>query len=64
MPKDLQDQLAKMIQQAVKDPETVKSATAQGSIAYSSTPQEFADVLNAEYAVATKAKADGRLKAE
>lgn len=64
MPKDLQDKLANLIAQAVKDPQAVKSATELGSVAYSSTPAEFTQVLNAEYAVATQAAKDGRLKVD
>jgi len=64
MSKALQGQLANVIAQAVKDPQAVKSATELGSVAYSSTPEEFTDVLNAEYAVATKAAKEGQLKVD
>ncbi len=63
-PKDLQDKLAAALAQAVKDPQTVNSARELGSVAFSSTPQEFARILDAEYALATQATKDGRLKAD
>ena len=50
--------------QAVKDPQTVNSARELGSVALSSTPQEFGRILEAEYALATQATKDGRLKAD
>lgn len=64
MPKDLQDKLAAALVQAVKDPQTVNSARELGSVATSSTPQEFTRLLDAEYTFATQATKDGRLKAE
>lgn len=63
-PKDVQDKLAAALAQAVKDPQTVNSARELGSVALSSTPQEFARILDAEYALATQATKDGRLKAD
>jgi tripartite-type tricarboxylate transporter receptor subunit TctC len=63
-PKDLQDKLAAALAQAVKDPQTVNSARELGSVALSSTPQEFGRILEAEYALATQATKDGRLKAD
>jgi tripartite-type tricarboxylate transporter receptor subunit TctC len=63
-PKDVQDKLAAALAQAVKDPQTVNSARELGSVAYSSTPQEFARLLDAEYALASQATKDGRLKAD
>jgi tripartite-type tricarboxylate transporter receptor subunit TctC len=63
-PKDIQDKLASAIQQAVKDPQLVASARELGSVAFSSTPQEFAKILDAEYALATQATKDGRLKSD
>ena len=63
-PKAVQDKLAAALAQAVKDPQTVKSARELGSVAYSSTPQEFARLLDAEYALASQATKDGRLKAD
>ena len=64
MPKELQDKLAAALAQAVKDPQTVNSARELGSVAFSGTPQEFARILDAEYALATQATKDGRLKAD
>jgi tripartite-type tricarboxylate transporter receptor subunit TctC len=63
-PKDVHDKLAAALAQAVKDPQTVNSARELGSVALSSTPQEFARILDAEYALATQATRDGRLKAD
>ena len=63
-PKDIQDKLAAALAQAVKDPQTVASARELGSVALSSTPQEFARILDAEYALATQATRDGRLKVD
>jgi tripartite-type tricarboxylate transporter receptor subunit TctC len=63
-PKDVQDKLAAALVQAVKDPQTVSSARELGSVALTSTPQEFARILDAEYALATQATKDGRLKAD
>jgi tripartite-type tricarboxylate transporter receptor subunit TctC len=63
-PKAVQDKLAAALAQAVKDPQTVNSARELGSVAYSSTPQEFARLLDAEYALASQATKDGRLKAD
>ncbi|NDZ19037.1 hypothetical protein C7T35_09120 [Variovorax sp. WS11] len=63
-PKAVQDKLAAALVQAVKDPQTVNSARELGSVAYSSTPQEFARLLDAEYALASQATKDGRLKAD
>ncbi|MBT2303088.1 tripartite tricarboxylate transporter substrate binding protein [Variovorax paradoxus] len=63
-PKDVQDKLAAALAQAVKDPQTVSSARELGSVAFSSTPQEFARILDTEYALATQATKDGRLKAD
>ena len=63
-PKDIQDRLAAALAQAVKDPQTVASARELGSVALSSTPQEFARILDAEYALATQATRDGRLKVD
>ncbi|VTU19350.1 Argininosuccinate lyase [Variovorax sp. PBL-H6] len=63
-PKDVQDKLAAALAQAVKDPQTVNSARELGSVAFSGTPQEFARILDAEYALATQATKDGRLKAD
>ena len=48
----------------MKDPQTVASARELGSVALSSTPQEFARILDAEYALATQATRDGRLKVD
>jgi tripartite-type tricarboxylate transporter receptor subunit TctC len=64
MPKDLQDKLADALAQAVKDPATVNSARELGSVAFSGTPQEFQKILDAEYALATQATKDGRLKVD
>ncbi|WP_077002982.1 tripartite tricarboxylate transporter substrate binding protein [Variovorax sp. KK3] len=64
MPKDLQDKLAAALAQAVKDPATVNSARELGSVAFSGTPQEFQKILDAEYALATQATKDGRLKVD
>ncbi len=64
MPKDLQDKLAASLAQAVKDPYTVQNARELGSVAVSSTPQEFARILDAEYALASQSVKDGRLKAD
>ena len=63
-PKAVQDKLVAALAQAVNDPQTVNSAREIGSVAYSSTPQEFARLLDAEYALASQATKDGRLKAE
>lgn len=63
-PKVLQDKLADALAQAVKDPQTVNSARELGSAALSSTPQEFTRILDAEYALATQATQDGRLKVD
>ena len=63
-PKDVLDRLAAAIAQAVKDPQTVNSARDLGSVALSSTPQEFAQILEAEYTLAAQATKDGRLKAD
>ncbi|KLN56080.1 Bug family tripartite tricarboxylate transporter substrate binding protein [Variovorax paradoxus] len=63
-PRDVHDKLAAALAQAVKDPQTVNSARELGSVALSSTPQEFARILDAEYALATQATKDGRLKAD
>jgi len=63
-PKAVQDKLAAALAQAVKDLQTVNSARELGSVAYSSTPQEFARLLDAEYALASQATKDGRLKAD
>lgn len=63
-PKDVQDKLVAALAQAVKDPRTVSSARELGSVALSSTPQEFALILDAEYALATQATKDGRLKVD
>jgi tripartite-type tricarboxylate transporter receptor subunit TctC len=63
-PKAIQDRLAAALAQAVRDPQTVNSARELGSIAYASTPQEFARLLDAEYALASQATKDGRLKVD
>lgn len=63
-PKDIQDKVAAAIRQAVADPRMVASCAELGSTAFPSTPQEFVKVLDAEYAVATLAAKEGRLKAE
>lgn len=63
-PKEVQDKLVAALAQAVKDPQTVNSARELGSVALSSTPQEFARILDAEYALATQATKDGRLKVD
>jgi tripartite-type tricarboxylate transporter receptor subunit TctC len=63
-PKDVQDKLAAAIQQAVRDPQMIASARDLGSVAFPSTPQEFADILEAEYALSSKAAREGRLKAD
>ena len=63
-PKAVQDKLAAALAQAVKDPQTVNSARELGSVAYSSTPQEFTRLLDAEYALASQATKEGRLKAD
>ena len=63
-PREVHDKLAAALAQAVKDPQTVNSARELGSVALSSTPQEFARILDAEYALATQATKDGRLKAD
>jgi tripartite-type tricarboxylate transporter receptor subunit TctC len=63
-PKAVLDKLAAALAQAVKDPQTVNSARELGSVAYSSTPQEFARLLDAEYALASQATRDGRLKVD
>jgi tripartite-type tricarboxylate transporter receptor subunit TctC len=63
-PKDVQDRLAAAIAQAVTDPQTVNSARELGSVALSSTPQEFTQILDAEYTLAAQATKDGRLKAD
>jgi tripartite-type tricarboxylate transporter receptor subunit TctC len=63
-PKDVQDKLAAALAQAVKDPQTVNSARELGSVALSSTPQEFGRILEAEYALAAQATKDGRLKVD
>ncbi|MGJ7490494.1 Bug family tripartite tricarboxylate transporter substrate binding protein [Variovorax sp. ZT4R33] len=64
VPKDVLDKLATALAQAVKDPQTVNSARELGSVALSSTPQEFARILDAEYGLAAQATKDGRLKAD
>lgn len=64
IPKDVQDKLVAALAQAVKDPQTVTSARELGSVALSSTPQEFAQILEAEYALAAQATKDGRLKVD
>ena len=61
-PKDIQDKLAAALAQAVKDPQTVASARELGSVALSSTPQEFARILDAEYAGHAGRPPQGRLK--
>jgi tripartite-type tricarboxylate transporter receptor subunit TctC len=63
-PQELRDHLAKAIQEAVADPQMVKSARDLGSQAYASTPEEFARILEAEYAIASRAAREGRLKAD
>jgi tripartite-type tricarboxylate transporter receptor subunit TctC len=63
-PKDVQEKLAAALVKAVEDPLTANSARDLGSVALSSTPQEFARILDTEYALATQATKDGRLKAE
>jgi tripartite-type tricarboxylate transporter receptor subunit TctC len=63
-PKAVLDKLADALAQAVKDPQTVNSARELGSVAYASTPQEFARLLDAEYALASQATRDGRLKVD
>jgi tripartite-type tricarboxylate transporter receptor subunit TctC len=63
-PKAVHDKLAAALAQAVKDPQTVNSARELGSVAYSSTPQEFTRLLDAEYALASQATKDGRLKVD
>ena len=63
-PKDVQDKLAAAIQQAVRDPQMIASARELGSVAFPSTPQEFANILEAEYALSSKAAREGRLKAD
>jgi len=63
-PKDVLDKLDAALAQAVKDPQTVNSARELGSVALSSTPQEFQRILDAEYALAVQATKDGRLKAD
>jgi tripartite-type tricarboxylate transporter receptor subunit TctC len=64
LPKDVQDKLVSALAQAVKDPQTVNSARELGSVALSSTPQEFAQILEAEYTLAAQATKDGRLKVD
>ncbi len=63
-PKDVQEKLSAALAQAVKDPQTVASARELGSVAFWGSPQEFTRVLDAEYALATQATKDGRLKAD
>jgi tripartite-type tricarboxylate transporter receptor subunit TctC len=63
-PKAVHDKLAAALAQAVKDPQTVNSARELGSVAYPSTPQEFTRLLDAEYALASQATKDGRLKVD
>lgn len=63
-PKNVQDRLVAALAQAVKDPQTVTSARELGSVALSSTAQEFAQILDAEYALAAQATKDGRLKVD
>ncbi|MET0540365.1 MAG: tripartite tricarboxylate transporter substrate binding protein [Variovorax sp.] len=63
-PRDIQDKLAAALQQAVQDPQLVASARELGSVAISSTPQEFSKILDAEYTLAAQATKDGRLKSD
>ncbi|MBP0496526.1 Bug family tripartite tricarboxylate transporter substrate binding protein [Pararoseomonas indoligenes] len=63
-PPDLRDRLAGAIREAVADPQMVKSARDLGSEAYSCTPEEFGRILEAEYAISSRAARDGRLKAD
>jgi tripartite-type tricarboxylate transporter receptor subunit TctC len=63
-PQDLRDRLAGAIREAVADPQMIKSARDLGSEAYASTPEEFARILEAEYAISSRAAREGRLKAE
>ncbi|MGJ7498318.1 Bug family tripartite tricarboxylate transporter substrate binding protein [Variovorax sp. RT4R15] len=63
-PKDVLEKLDAALAQAVKDPQTVNSARELGSVALSSTPQEFQRILDAEYTLAVQATKDGRLKAD
>jgi tripartite-type tricarboxylate transporter receptor subunit TctC len=63
-PKEVQEKLSAALAQAVKDPTTVASARELGSVAFWGSQQEFTRVLDAEYALATQATKDGRLKAD
>jgi tripartite-type tricarboxylate transporter receptor subunit TctC len=63
-PKELRDRLAGAIREAVADPQMIKSARDLGSEAYASTPEEFARILEAEYAISSRAVREGRLKAD
>jgi tripartite-type tricarboxylate transporter receptor subunit TctC len=63
-PKDVQEKLSAALAQAVKDPQTIASARELGSVAFWGSAQEFTRVLDAEYALATQATKDGRLKAD
>lgn len=63
-PQDLRDRLVGAIREAVADPQMVKSARDLGSEAYSSTPEEFARILEAEYTISSRAAREGRLKAD
>ncbi|MFC7739223.1 Bug family tripartite tricarboxylate transporter substrate binding protein [Roseomonas sp. GCM10028921] len=63
-PQDLRDRLAGAIREAVADPQMIKSARDLGSEAYASIPEEFARILEAEYAISSRAAREGRLKAE
>jgi tripartite-type tricarboxylate transporter receptor subunit TctC len=63
-PQELRDRLSGAIQQAVRDPEMVKSARDLGSEAYAGTPEEFGRILEAEHALSSKAAREGRLKAD
>jgi tripartite-type tricarboxylate transporter receptor subunit TctC len=63
-PQDLRERLAAAIREAVTDPQMVKSARDLGSEAYGGTTEEFGRILEAEYAVSSRAAREGRLKAD
>lgn len=63
-PRPILDRLTEALQQTADDPQVIASARDLGSEAVASTPQEFADILEAEYVISNRAVREGRLKAE
>ncbi|MFC7738855.1 hypothetical protein ACFQX4_24345 [Roseomonas sp. GCM10028921] len=60
----MRDRLTAAIREAVADAQMVKSARDLGSEAYAGTTEEFGRLLEAKYAISSRAAREGRLKAD